>query len=109
MPRLPRCRAVMKCMEGALFASAFGLWVASMGYPWLFRLVREPRWALGIGSGRVKIFFAQPGAFAANEDWLPMFYGGLDGSAIRWGIDVRAEAVRVVALPLWPLVSLLGA
>jgi len=80
------------------------LFVASAGRPWLFGVQREPRWAFAIGSGRLKLWWAQQAAFSLNDSWTSSWYRGLDGQTIRWDVSISPGTVRVVAIPLWPVV-----
>lgn len=94
--------ARLRWVLGTIALSLCVAWVASLGQPWCLGIQREPRWACAVGSGRVKLWWAKDGAFMTGDTWTSSWYRGLDGSAVRWGVDASFGVVRVVAIPLWP-------
>jgi hypothetical protein len=92
-----------------LALAATVLLLLSRSEPWLMGKQHEPHWSWAVGSGRIKLWVAQPEAFESHDWWPAMYYRGLDGSPIRWDVTLnRQEGLTVMALPLW-LVALAGA
>ncbi|MFO0918593.1 MAG: hypothetical protein U0872_09795 [Planctomycetaceae bacterium] len=94
-----------------LAIAASTLFLLSRSTPWLIGRANEPRWAWAIGSGRVKLWVAEPGAFQPQDTWTASWYHGLDGQPTRWDLtlpELSPGGVFVVALPLWGFAILWG-
>jgi hypothetical protein len=92
-------------------AVAIVLLVQSRSKPWLFGGQNEPDWSWAVGSGRLKLWLADRGAFSADETWPASWYRGLDGKPIRWGFTAHrgtTGGVTVIAVPLWTVGILAG-
>jgi hypothetical protein len=93
----------------AMFAAV--LFLMSRSTPWLVGRQHEPRWAWAVGSGRVKLWIAEPGVFPPDETWTASWYHGLDGQSIRWDFTlplIPPAGIFVAAFPLWAVAAFLG-
>lgn len=91
--------------------SAVVLLVQSQSNPWLIGVQHEPHWSWAVGSGRLKVWFAEPGTFSRKDSWTNSWYRGLDGQPIRWDVTLSRGStggVIVIALPLWTFAVLGG-
>ena len=91
---------------------AIGAFLASISTPWLIGIQNEPHWSWAIGSGRLKVWVAEPGFFAPDETWTASWYRGLDGQPIRWDFTMHRGStggVVVIAIPLLTIAAISGA
>ncbi len=94
-----------------LATAAIVLLVQSRSTPWLIGVQNEPHWSWAVGSGRLKIWLAEPEVFSSNDSWTSSWYRGLDGQPIRWGFTVHRGStggVIVIAVPLWVIAGVGG-
>jgi len=115
---MPRLSSVIKATCGAVttvaITGSITLIFLSRGDPWRFGQQHEPHWSWAIGSGRLKLWVAEPGIFAPTDTWASSWYRGLDGSPTRWDFTLHRGStggVVVMAIPLWSLAlggSMLG-
>jgi hypothetical protein len=112
---LARTRRVLLCSFGSLAlllsVGALALLLQSRSNPWLIGVQNEPHWSWAVGSGRLKLWLAEPGAFSSNQTWTSSWYRGLDGKPIRWGFTAHRGStggVIVIAVPLWAFAGVGG-
>ena len=92
-----------------LAIAACTLFLLSRSTPHLTGRQHEPDWAWAVGSGRVKVWIAEPGAFAPHDTWTASWYRGLDGQPLRWDFTLpplSPGGVFVFAIPLWVIAIL---
>lgn len=85
-------------------AGTIAVLVSSRSNPWLVGVQNEPHWAWAVGSGRLKLWLAEPGAFSREDPWTSSWYRGLDGQPLRWDFTLHRGStggIIVLALPLW--------
>jgi hypothetical protein len=102
-PQRPLRRAI-GAVSLFIATTAFVLLLLSRSDPWLIGAQYEPRWSWAIGSGRLKIWVAEPGVPQKSSRWTSSWYRGLDGRPIRWDLTLSrgtTGSVIVIAVPLW--------
>ena len=105
---MPRLSSIIKGTCGAIalvaIVGSITLMILSRGDPWRFGQQHEPYWSWAIGSGRLKLWIAEPGVFTPTDSWTSSWYRGLDGSPIRWDFTMHRGStggVVVMAIPFW--------
>lgn len=91
--------------------TAIALLVRSRSDPWLVGVQNEPHWSWAVGSGRLKVWVAEPGVPQKYDWWTSSWYRGLDGQPIRWDVTLHRGStggVIVFAIPLWLLAGVFG-
>jgi hypothetical protein len=110
-----RAHALLLCAAGALSlliaTAALVLLLLSRSEPWRVGVQNEPHWSWAVGSGRLKVWVAEPGVPRPDNWWTSSCYRGLDGEPIRWDFTFSRGStggVIVVAIPLWFVSSVFG-
>jgi hypothetical protein len=110
-----RSRDVLSVSSGAvsllIATAAVVLLLLSGSTPWLIGVQNEPKWSWAVGSGRLKVWLAEPGWFSENDRWTSSWYRGLDGQPIRWDFTLHRGStggVLVIAVPLWAIAGVGG-
>ncbi len=100
----------LEALSSLMVGSAVVLLLQSQSNPWLLGVQHEPYCSWAVGSGRLKVWLAEPGVFSRTDVWPNSWYRGLDGQPIRWDVTLSRGStggVIVIALPLWTF-ALLG-
>ena len=105
-----RSREVLCLSSGAVSllvsAVAVVLLLLSESTPWLIGVQNEPQWSWAVGSGRLKVWVAEPGWFSEKDRWTSSWYRGLDDQPIRWDFTLHRGStggVFVIAVPFWAI------
>ena len=94
----------------AASAGATALLFLSRSNPWFAGAQNEPHYSWAVGSGRLKLWVADPGASAGGR-WSNSWYRNLDGQPIRWDFTLSRGStggVLVLAIPLGAVAGICG-
>ena len=87
------------------------LFVASISNPWLIGVQKKTYCSWAVGSGRLKIWIAEPTQFSNEHLWTNSWFRGLDGQPIRWDFTIPTwptGGIVVIAIPLWAIAAVSG-